>query len=56
MHILLTMIKELAGKMSGRIQIHSYYHGLRMLVHEKTIYSINLFMLLQPKIKLSSIK
>ena len=32
--------KKLIGKMSGRIQSHGYYHGLRMLVHEKTIYTI----------------
>ena len=50
------MIKELVGKMSGRIQSHGYYHGLRMFVHEKTIYTINSFMLLQPKIKPSMIK
>ena len=29
--------KKLVGKMSRRIQSHGYYHGLRMLVHEKTI-------------------
>ena len=48
--------KKLVGKMSRRIQSHGYYHGLRMLVHEKTIYTINSFMLLQPKIKPSMIK